>query len=325
MPGILQRAIDAFGVRHRERHTPVAIRDAGDALRRAVRIGRITLSRATEVVDEAQRDQALRRQRLQIVWRFELRETFAVRHCNRHARAFHAGQQHRGRLRHFDEAKSSFELLRTIAYESRPVIGAGNELAQRGHHLTAIAHTERERVGSSKERCEFLAQTRVEQNRFRPALTRSEHIAIREAAADDEALIVVQARPLSEQVGHVDIEGGKAGAIETSRHLDVAVHTLLAEDRHFGTHAFRDVRRCDVLRGIEAQLRAQARIARIGRRFVLLDRAARIVAQLDHAITRLRPCPTQLGARFIQHDRARRCDTHTIFRGYVAEPVRLRI
>src|SRR5690606_38710822 len=154
---------------------------------------------------------------------------FAVRDGDGHARAFHTGEENRRRLRDFDEAQARFELLRTIADEARPAIRAGNELAQRRHHLAAVADTERERIGALEKAGELLAQLSIEKDRLRPSLARAEHIAVREPAARDEAAKIGETSATRDEIGHVDVVRFEARAVERRRHLDLTVHALLAQ------------------------------------------------------------------------------------------------
>ena len=111
-----------------------------------------------------------------------------------------------------------------------------------------------------------------------------------------------------EQIGHVHVVRGEAGAMERRRHLDVTVDALLAQDRDLRPRALRDVRRRDVLLRLERQSDVQARVVGLDRSGELLARALRIVAQLDHAEARLGPRAAQRGARFVQHDLAARAN-----------------
>src|SRR5690606_16782817 len=68
-------------------------------------------------------------------------------------------------------------------------------------------------------------------NRLRPALAGAEHVAVREAAADHEARVRVEAVAAGEQIAHVDVVRLEAGAREGRGHLVLAVDALLAEHR----------------------------------------------------------------------------------------------
>ncbi len=128
-------------------------------------------------------------------------------------------------------ARARFELLGAVAHEMRPVLRAGDQRAQIAHHLAAVADPEREGIAAPEERFELVARARVEQDGLGPALARAQHIAVGEAAAGREALEVLQAHAPGDDVAHVHVDRLEAGAVERRGHLDLAVDTLLAQDR----------------------------------------------------------------------------------------------
>ncbi len=85
------------------------------------------------------------------------------------------------------EAKARFKAVRLVAHKARPQVAARDQLAQVGHHLTAVAHAERQRLRTMEEGRELIAHALVEQNRLRPALARAQHVAVGEAAAGYQA------------------------------------------------------------------------------------------------------------------------------------------
>ena len=78
--------------------------------------------------------------------------------------------------------------------------GSGNDALQRREHLAAVADAEREGVGAREEALELLAHGLVEQNRLRPALPGSQHVAVGESAAGDEPLELLQRAPPGKEV-----------------------------------------------------------------------------------------------------------------------------
>jgi hypothetical protein len=82
--------------------------------------------------------------------------------------------------------RARLEALRAVGHEARPGLCARDDLAQRGHHLAAVAHAEREGVRAAQEALELGARGGVEQQALGPALARAEHVAVREAAAGGE-------------------------------------------------------------------------------------------------------------------------------------------
>ena len=84
-------------------------------------------------------------------------------------------------------------------------------------------------------------------------------------------------------------DGTEPGAIEDRRHFELAVDALLAQDRDLGSRAAIDVRRRDIVGGIERQAREQAGILRIERACALFLGAGRVVTQRLQPIARLGP------------------------------------
>src|SRR5690606_1944698 len=100
--------------------------------------------------------------------------------------------------------------------------------------------------GALEKAGELLAQLSIEKDRLRPSLARAEHIAVREPAARDEAAKIGETSATRDEIGHVDVVRFEARAVERRRHLDLTVHALLAQDRHFGSRALGNEGRCDV-------------------------------------------------------------------------------
>ncbi len=95
-------------------------------------------------------DQACRARFVRLV--LELRPPFAVCGDDGQHAAVHAASKSEGdgatRTRH----NRAFELLRAIAHEAWPILGAGHDRAQRRQHLAAVADAEREAVLAREER-----------------------------------------------------------------------------------------------------------------------------------------------------------------------------
>ncbi len=90
---------------------------------------------------------------------------------------------------------------------------------------------------TAEEGRELVARARIEQDRPRPALAGTEHVAVGETAAGDGALEPGERNAAGKDVAHVHIDCGKAGAIKCCRHFDVAIDALLAQDGDLGTHS----------------------------------------------------------------------------------------
>ena len=169
---------------------------------------------------------------------------------------------------------------------------------QIAHHLAAVTHTERENIFTPEEQAELLARAGIEQDRLRPALPGTEHVAIGKSAASDETVETQQGNPAGNDIRHVHVDGFEPRAVECSRHFHLTIHPLLAQDRNPGARALGDKRRGDVLFGIERQSGVQSGIGDIEDAIVFLLRAFGIVAQPLQVIRRLRPCALQCHTRF---------------------------
>ena len=66
-------------------------------------------------------------------------------------------------------------------------------------------HTPSAKLSGRAKKCELLAQFRVEEDRLGPAVAGAEHVAVREAAAGNQALEAIEPRAAREQVGHVHV------------------------------------------------------------------------------------------------------------------------
>lgn len=70
------------------------------------------------------------------------------------------------RLLHLNHGHARLELLRAVAHEVRPELGARDQLVQVAHHLAAVAHAKGEAVLALEERLETITGTGVEQDRL---------------------------------------------------------------------------------------------------------------------------------------------------------------
>src|SRR5579871_3240986 len=133
------------------------------------------------------------------------------------------------------------------------MLGTGNQTLQRREHLAAVADTQRETVGTCKERLEVGAHCFVEQNRLGPTLAGSQHVTVGEAAAGDDSLEFLKWAAPREQVSHVHIVRNEACPLEHGRRLDLTVDTLLTEYGNRRPGPARNKRRSNVFLRIEVQ------------------------------------------------------------------------
>ncbi len=219
-----------------------------------------------------------------------------MRDSDRRLRAGHAAEEDRRRLQHFDHREARLELFRLVARELGPVLGARDDGLQAAHHLAAVADAEREGVAALEEAGELVRQLRVEQDGLRPALARTQHIAIREAADGNQAAELIERGAAGDQVAHVHVHRIEAGLVHHVRSLDMRVHALLAQDRDLRFRRQVQERRGHIFQSIERELRRHARVVRIQQSVVFLIDAGRVVAQARDAPAGFAPQALELGA-----------------------------
>ena len=169
---------------------------------------------------------------------------------------------------------------------------------QVAHHLAAVADAESKHIVALEKQPELFARARVEQDRFRPALSGAQYIAVGKSPAGNEALETRERDPSGNDIRHMNIDGLEAGAVERRGHFHLPVHALLPQDGDLRAHAAGNKRCSDVLRRIEFQFGMQTGIGRIQDAIEFLLRAIRVVAQALEVIRGLRPGPLQGHAGF---------------------------
>ena len=150
-----------------------------------------------------------------------------------------------------------------------------NDAFEIAHHLAAIAHTQAEGIRTREILGELIAQIIMVQNSFRPAFTRAQHVTVGEATARCQPFEVLQMHTTGEQITHVYVHRVKTRRRERRRHLDVAVHALLTQDRNFRFCAQIQVWR----RSIDVRRKSQFRGQCFRCAAVFLLHTRRIVAQ----------------------------------------------
>ena len=106
------------------------------------------------------------------------------------------------------------ELFAQVAFKLRPACRAGDDFGEVADHLAAVAHAQCQRVRVGEEGGKLVAQSRVEQNRFRPAFACAEYVAVAEAAARRQHFEVGKVDAACHQVGHMHVVGIETGAGE---------------------------------------------------------------------------------------------------------------
>ena len=113
---------------------------------------------AASSIHVAQRDAALRVERIGSRLVAELGLSLAVRDDDGDDGALHAGQQDRRAALDAHQGDAGLVLLGVVANEARPVRGARHDLVEVREHLAAVAQAQRERVGPGEERRELIAR-----------------------------------------------------------------------------------------------------------------------------------------------------------------------
>ena len=221
-PGVLEAEGGALGVRHDDERAAVGGGERGGAAGRAGGVERVVLRGVAVGVDVAGGDGVCGCEVCGVA--------FAVRDDDGHARAGHVGEEDgRGRL-DFDHAEAGLVARGDVAHEARPVLSAGDEVAELRHHLAAVADAEREGFGAREEGGEGVAELVVEENCFGPAAAGAEDVAVGEATAGGEADEGGEVGAAGEEVAHGDVDAFEAGAVEGGGHLVLAVDALLTQD-----------------------------------------------------------------------------------------------
>ena len=142
----------------------------------------------------------------------------------------------------------------------------------------------------------MVAQSRVEQDGFRPAFARAEYVAVAEAAACRQHFEVGKVDAACHQVGHMYVVGIESSAGEGGGHFDLPVHALFAQDGDFGFRAAVDKRRSDVFVHVEFHVGKQCAAVVIANQGKLAVGAGRVVAQFLNGVAGFLPCTLQVGA-----------------------------
>ncbi len=296
MPGVGHGAEHPLRVRHHDGGAAIRSGHGGDAVRRAVRVGRIVLGHLTAVIHETQPHQTAGLQRRQVSGIAHLHSPFPVGDGDRHHGTRHASEEGGRRVLYFHQAEARLETLGAVAHEARPQIGARDQLAQVGHHLAAVAHPQRERIAALEEALELLAGAIVEQDGLGPAFTRPQHVAVGEAATGHQGLELLQLDTAGEDIAHMHVDGGEAGAVKRRRHLHVGVDPLLAQHRQTWRGPLGDIGRRHIFGRVVAELGLQARIGGVLTGGMLLIRTLGVIAQALHLPAGLAPDGAKGGA-----------------------------
>src|SRR3546814_18166874 len=85
-------------------------------------------------------------------------------------------EEQRWRLDYLQHPEARLELLAAVAQEPRPVLGTGDDALELRHHLTAVAHAQRDAVAADEEGFAHVAPRRAPEDRGRPAAAGADHV-----------------------------------------------------------------------------------------------------------------------------------------------------
>ena len=119
----------------------------------------------------------------------------------------------------------------------------------------------------------------IKQNTLSPTLTRTQHITVREATTRSQTHKVGQIITPSQQITHMYIHCRKARPVKSRRHLRLAIHPLLTQDRHLRTHTGGNKGRGHILIDGKRRTHLQPRIIHIQQSIIGLLRRIGIIAQ----------------------------------------------
>ena len=165
---------------------------------------------------------------------------------------------------------------------------------------------EDEYVVAPKEVLEAVAHRVIVKDRLGPAFTCTEHIAVGESTARDEAAKLVQSGAARKNIRHVDVVAVEAGAVKGRRHFLLAVHPLLAQHGDPGAAAARTP--FAVIDKGKTQADIEARIRLVLERIVGFTGAFRIVPEPLHAVGQLGPAAIEPGPRRAKQRCSALCD-----------------
>ena len=138
----LHIAENAFRVGHHDGDAPIGAAQARDSLGGAVGVEGVLQRGLAVIVDKPHAHLLLLAQPVEIRVGPELGASLPVGTGHWQPPAGHAGQQYRVALHDLHGDKAGLELLTAVAQEPGPPLGAGDQLAQEGEHLTAVADPE---------------------------------------------------------------------------------------------------------------------------------------------------------------------------------------
>ena len=120
--------------------------------------------------------------------------------------------------------------MAVVVLHARTLTVLGVDEVELYHHLATVADTETQSVGARVEAFDGFLGFFVPKYATRPALGRTENVAVREATAEHYHVHVVECFATRNQVGHVHVLNIESGIIERVSHFAVAVNAFFANN-----------------------------------------------------------------------------------------------
>ena len=161
---------------------------------------------------------------------------------------------------YFYQTETRFKAIGGVTHKTWPQLATWDQFTQIRHHLATVTYPQRQRLRTVEEGCKLIAYTVIEQDRLRPTFTSAQHITVGETTARDQGVETLQARASSQQIAHMHVDSIEARTVESCRHFNMGVHTLLTQYGNFRARASGNKRCCHIFVDIKRQFHIQARI-----------------------------------------------------------------
>ena len=177
---------------HQDGEAAVRGGEPGGAARGAVGVLGVALCRPAAPVYVAQGQEAAGADDRRVGGVAMLDPPLAVGHHDRQARPRHPGEEERRALGDLHHHQARLELLRAVAPEPRPGLGARDQVVEEREHLAAVADPQGEGVRAGEEGRKGVPGPWVEEDRAGPATSGPQDVAVGEAAAGHQAAEALQ-------------------------------------------------------------------------------------------------------------------------------------